>query len=175
MDNDTLIILSRYHKKWPEPKTKAEFFGFIKDANYKDPDPVNHLMWRNDKEMKEKSAADELAKLAEFKNTRSEWFMKEEKEKKKRGGKRTPKVQAEEGSSSQPKKKRQKKTVETMLVDEPEEDETEVDAEREQDPMSPETEQLLENIDYGLETEKVAGEEGDNEEKSSSSSEEDVD
>ncbi|XP_022040684.1 protein PFC0760c-like [Helianthus annuus] len=171
MDNDSLIILSRYHKKWPEPKTKAEFFGFVKSANYKDPDLVNHLKWRNEEEMKEKSASDELTKLAEFKETRSEWFTKEVKEKKKRGGKRTPKVQAEEGSSSQPQKKRKKKTVETMLVDEPEEDETEVDAVRDQDPVSPETEQLLENIDYGLETVKAAGEGGDDEEKSSSDSE----
>ncbi|MFS7967443.1 hypothetical protein Hanom_Chr09g00785811 [Helianthus anomalus] len=171
MDNDTLIILSRYHKKWIEPTTKAEFFGFVKDANYVDPDPVNHLKWRNDKEMKEPCVTDELEKLANFKNTRSEWFLKEEKEKKKRGGKRTPKVQAEEGSSSQPNKKRQKKMVETMLVDESEEDETEVDTERNQDPMSPETEQLLENIDYGLETKKAAGEEGNNEGKISSDSE----
>ncbi|KAM0031142.1 hypothetical protein Hdeb2414_s0017g00505221 [Helianthus debilis subsp. tardiflorus] len=171
MDNDTLIILSRYHKKRPEPKTKAESFGFIKSANYKDPNLVNHLKWRNDEEMKEKSAADELTKLAEFKETRNEWFTKEVKEKKKKGGKRTPKVQIEEGSSSQPKKKRQKKTVETLLVNEPEEDEIEADAERDQDPMSPETEQVLENIDYGLETEKAAGEEGDDEEKSLSDSE----
>ncbi|KAJ0592438.1 hypothetical protein HanHA300_Chr03g0085101 [Helianthus annuus] len=69
MDNESLIILSRYHKNWPEQKTKAEFFGFIKSANYQDPNPVNHLKWRNDEEMKEKSAADELAKLAEFKET----------------------------------------------------------------------------------------------------------
>ncbi|KAJ0452579.1 hypothetical protein HanHA300_Chr15g0580511 [Helianthus annuus] len=58
-----------------------------------------------------------------------------------------------------------------MLVDEPEEDETEADAERDQDPVSPETEQLLKDIDYGLETEKAAGEEGDDEGKSSSDSE----
>ncbi|KAJ0652022.1 hypothetical protein HanOQP8_Chr15g0567421 [Helianthus annuus] len=69
MDNESLIRLSRYHKNWPEPKTKAEFSGFIKSANYKDPDPVNRQKWRNDEEMKEKSAADELAKLAEFKET----------------------------------------------------------------------------------------------------------
>ncbi|MFS7946776.1 hypothetical protein Hanom_Chr06g00540261 [Helianthus anomalus] len=130
MDNDTLIIISRYHKNRPDPKTKAEFFGFIKSANYEDPDPVNHLKRINDEEMKEKSAADELLKLAEFKETRNEWFTKEEK--KKRGGKRTPKLQAEEGSSSQPKKKRQKKVVETMLVDIPEEDDTEANVERDQ-------------------------------------------
>ncbi|KAJ0752545.1 hypothetical protein HanPI659440_Chr09g0325581 [Helianthus annuus] len=175
MDNDTLIILSRYHKKWPEPKTKAEFFGFIKDANYEDPDPVNHLKWRNDKEMKEKSAADELEKLAKFKETRNEWFLKEVKEKKKKGGKRTPKVQTEEGSSSQPQKKRQKKVVKKMLVDEPEEDETEADAERDQGRLSPESERLLKSLTENLEAEKASGEEGDNEEKSSSSLEEDVD
>ncbi|KAF5796159.1 hypothetical protein HanRHA438_Chr08g0360381 [Helianthus annuus] len=79
MDNETLIRLSKYHKHWPEPKTKTEFFGFIKSANYEDLDPVNHLKWRNDEEMKEKSAADELTKLAEFKETRNEWFTKEEK------------------------------------------------------------------------------------------------
>ncbi|MFS7962314.1 hypothetical protein Hanom_Chr08g00725191 [Helianthus anomalus] len=65
MDNETLIRLSKYHSHWPEPKTKAEFFGFIKSANYEDPDPVDHLKWRNDEEMKEKNAPDELAKLEE--------------------------------------------------------------------------------------------------------------
>ncbi|MFS7912325.1 hypothetical protein Hanom_Chr02g00128671 [Helianthus anomalus] len=76
IDNDTLIILSRYHKNNPEPKTKAEFFGFIKSASYEDPGLVNHLKWRNDEEIKVKSAADELEKLAEFKGTRNEWFTK---------------------------------------------------------------------------------------------------
>ncbi|MFS7910402.1 hypothetical protein Hanom_Chr02g00105921 [Helianthus anomalus] len=114
MDNESLIRLSRYHKNWPEPKKKAEFFGFIKSANYEDPDPVNHLKWRNNEDMKETSAADELEKLEEFKETRNEWFTKEEK--KKRSRKTTLKVQAEEGSPSQPKKKRKKKTVQTMLV-----------------------------------------------------------
>ncbi|KAM0040953.1 hypothetical protein Hdeb2414_s0011g00360501 [Helianthus debilis subsp. tardiflorus] len=122
MDNETLIRLSKIHKNWPEPKSKTEFFGFIKDEKYEDPDPVNHLKWRNDAELKEKSVADELTKLAEFKETRNEWFTKEEK--KKRDRKRTPKVQAEKGSFSQPQKKRKKKVVETMLVDEPEEEET---------------------------------------------------
>ncbi|MFS7946778.1 hypothetical protein Hanom_Chr06g00540281 [Helianthus anomalus] len=84
MDNDTLIIISRYHKNRPDPKTKAEFFGFIKSANYEDPDPVNHLKRINDEEMKEKSAADELLKLAEFKETRNEWFTKEEKKKRRK-------------------------------------------------------------------------------------------
>ncbi|KAM0057975.1 hypothetical protein Hdeb2414_s0005g00164761 [Helianthus debilis subsp. tardiflorus] len=53
MDNEMLKVLARYHKNHPEPTTKAEFFGFIKDKNYVDPDPVDHQRWRNDKEMKE--------------------------------------------------------------------------------------------------------------------------
>ncbi|KAF5777052.1 hypothetical protein HanXRQr2_Chr12g0531141 [Helianthus annuus] len=137
MDNEALIRLSKYTTNWPEPKTKIEFFGFIKSANYEDPDPMNHLKWRNDEEMKEKNAIDELKKLEEFVETRNEWFTKEEK--KKRGGKRTPKVQTEEGSSSQPQKKRKKKAIETLLVDEPEEDETEADVEKDQEQLSPET------------------------------------
>ncbi|MFS8018415.1 hypothetical protein Hanom_Chr15g01391811 [Helianthus anomalus] len=148
MDNETLIRLSKYTTNWPEPKTKTEFFGFIKSANYEEPDPVNHLEWRNDEEMKEKSAADELTKLEKFSETRNEWFTKEEK---KKGRKRTPKVQAEEGSSSQPQKKRKKKAVETLLVDEPEEDETEADVEEDHECLSPETEQLLKSIDDTLE------------------------
>ncbi|MFS7977967.1 hypothetical protein Hanom_Chr10g00910151 [Helianthus anomalus] len=119
--------------------------------------------------MREMSAADELTKLAGFKATRNEWFTKEEK--KKRSRKTTLKVQAEEGSSSQLKKKRQKKVVETMLVDEPEEDKPEADAEKDQDPVSPTMEQVLKDIDYGLETGETASKEGDNEEKSSSDSE----
>ncbi|KAJ0792243.1 hypothetical protein HanOQP8_Chr01g0015251 [Helianthus annuus] len=42
MSNDSLKQLARYHPNHPEPKKVAEFFGFIKDANYADPDPVNH-------------------------------------------------------------------------------------------------------------------------------------
>ncbi|KAF5771756.1 hypothetical protein HanXRQr2_Chr13g0568621 [Helianthus annuus] len=72
MDNETLKVLARYHKKHPESTTKTEYFGFIKSADYVDPGPVNHLKWRNDKEMKETSAADELKQLEGFKNTRSE-------------------------------------------------------------------------------------------------------
>ncbi|KAJ0677607.1 hypothetical protein HanRHA438_Chr12g0542781 [Helianthus annuus] len=124
--------------------------------------------------MKEKSAIDELKKLEEFVETRNEWFTKEEK--KKRGGKRTPKVQTEEGSSSQPQKKRKKKAVETLLVDEPEEDETEADVEKDQEQLSPETEQLLKSIDDTLEAGKSASQKvvGD-EEKSLSGSDDDVD
>ncbi|MFS7980241.1 hypothetical protein Hanom_Chr10g00937101 [Helianthus anomalus] len=114
--------------------------------------------------MKEKSATDELTKLSEFKATRNEWFTKEEKKKMSR--KTTSKVQAEEGSSSQLKKKRQKKVVETMLVDEPEEN-----VERDEDPVSPTMEQVLKDINYGLGTGETAGEEGDDVEKSSSDSE----
>ncbi|KAJ0614637.1 hypothetical protein HanIR_Chr02g0064671 [Helianthus annuus] len=127
MDNETLKVLARCHKNHPESSTMTEFFGFSKDKNYQDPDPVDHQNWRNDKEMKEASYADELKILANFKETRNEWFLKGEK--KKRSRKTTPKVQVEEGSSSQPKQKRQKKTVETLLVDEPEEEEPEADVE----------------------------------------------
>ncbi|MFS8023251.1 hypothetical protein Hanom_Chr16g01449301 [Helianthus anomalus] len=42
MSNDSLKQLVRYHPNHPDPKKKAEFFGFIKDANYVDSDPVNH-------------------------------------------------------------------------------------------------------------------------------------
>ncbi|MFS8007637.1 hypothetical protein Hanom_Chr14g01263401 [Helianthus anomalus] len=76
--------------------------------------------------MKEKSYADELKLLEEFKGTRNDWFVKEQK---KRGRKATPNEQIEEGSSSQPKK-RQKKAAKTLLVDEPEV-EAEVEAEAE--------------------------------------------
>ncbi|MFS7997366.1 hypothetical protein Hanom_Chr12g01140931 [Helianthus anomalus] len=78
MDNETLIVLSRYYKNHPESKTKAEFFGFIKSTDYQDQDPDDHLKWRNEEEMKEKNAADELKKLEEFKATRNEWFTMEE-------------------------------------------------------------------------------------------------
>ncbi|XP_022007219.1 glutamic acid-rich protein-like [Helianthus annuus] len=175
MDNETLIRLSKYTKSWPEPKTKTEFFGFIKDEKYEDLDPVNYLKWRNDVEMKEKSAIDELTKLEEFVETRNDWYTKEVKEKK-RGGNRTPKVQEEEGSSSQPQKKRKKKAVETLLVDEPKEDETEADVEEDHERLSPETEQLLKDIDDMLESWKSASKKVvDDEEKSLSGSEDDVD
>ncbi|KAJ0561282.1 hypothetical protein HanHA300_Chr06g0221141 [Helianthus annuus] len=176
MDNETLIRLSKCTTNWPEPKTKTEFFGFIKSDKYEDPDPINHLKWRNDEEMKEKSAIDELTKLEEFIETRNDWYTKEEKEKKKRGGKRTPKVQTEEGSSSQPQKKRKKKTVETMLVDEPEEDETEVNVEKDQEQLSPETERLMKSVDDTMEAGKSASQRvvGD-EKKSLSGLDDDVD
>ncbi|KAF5809708.1 hypothetical protein HanXRQr2_Chr04g0160471 [Helianthus annuus] len=174
MDNENLKVLARYHINHPEPKTKAEFFGFIIDKNYKDPDPIEHQKWRNDEEMKEASYADELKTLANFKETRNEWFLKEEK--KKRSRKSTPKVQVEEGSSSQPKKKRQKKSVETMLVDESDkEDEAEAEAEVNVEGdvrLSPESAKFLKSLNkYNVETEKTVGdEEGDDVDKSSSSS-----
>ncbi|KAM0043523.1 hypothetical protein Hdeb2414_s0010g00342281 [Helianthus debilis subsp. tardiflorus] len=74
MDNETLKVLARYHKNHPESTTKTEFFGFIKDKNYQDPDPDDHQKWRNDKKMKETSYADELKILADFKEARTEWF-----------------------------------------------------------------------------------------------------
>ncbi|KAJ0700125.1 hypothetical protein HanOQP8_Chr10g0364051 [Helianthus annuus] len=185
MDNETLKVLAKYHKNHPELSTKAEFFGYIKDENFVDQDPVEHLKWRNDKEMKEASYADELSILANFKNTRSEWFLKEEKEKKKREGKRPPKDQTEEGSSSQLKQKRQKKSVETMLVDESEkEDEAEAigegNVEGDEVRLSPESDRLLKALKESFkaaEAAKSTGEiEGDNEENSSSSSsEEEID
>ncbi|KAF5813716.1 hypothetical protein HanXRQr2_Chr03g0101991 [Helianthus annuus] len=162
-----LVLNKKYHKNHPESTTKAEFFGFIKSADYQDPDPVDHLKWRNEEEIKEKNAVDDLKILVGFKATRNEWFTKEEK--KKRSRKTTPKVQIEEGSSSQPKKKRQKKVVETLLVDEPEEEEPEADGEGDNVRLSPESEQILKSLKESF----AAGEnEGDNEEKSSSSSSE---
>ncbi|KAJ0506384.1 hypothetical protein HanRHA438_Chr12g0567491 [Helianthus annuus] len=177
MDNKTLIRLSKYTKNWLELK-KTEFFGFIKSDKYEDPNPVNHLKWRNDAEMKEKNAIDELTKLEDFYETRNDWYTKEENEKKKRGGKRTPtlKVQTEVGSSSQPQKKRKKKAVETMLVDEPEEDETEANVEEDHERLSPETDQLMRDIDDTLESMKSASQRVvDDEEKSLSGSEDDID
>ncbi|MFS7937049.1 hypothetical protein Hanom_Chr05g00422951 [Helianthus anomalus] len=144
MDNESLKQLSRYHLKHPEPKIKVEFFGFIKDKDYQDPDPVNHQNWRNEEEMKEAGYTDELKILQSFKDTRNEWFVKEEKKRKSK--KTTPQVQTEEGFSSQPKK-RQKKNVETMLVDEPDEAEpvTNVEGNQESD-----IDEMLKNIDYEL-------------------------
>ncbi|MFS7977564.1 hypothetical protein Hanom_Chr10g00905411 [Helianthus anomalus] len=160
MDNETLIRLSTYTKNWPEPK-KTEFFGFIKSDKYEDPDP---------------SAIDELTKLEDFVETRNDWYTKEEKEKKKKGGKRTPKVQTEEGSSSQPQKKRKKKAFETMLVDEPKEDETEANVEEDHEPLSLETDQLMKDIDDTFEAGKSASKVVvDDEEKSLYGSEDDID
>ncbi|XP_035837260.1 muscle M-line assembly protein unc-89-like [Helianthus annuus] len=130
MSNDSLKQLARYHPNHPEPKVGAEFFGFIKDANYVDPDPVDHKNWRNEKEMKEAAYAEELKTIAEFKSIKNEWFVKETG---RRRRKATLKIQEGEGSSSKPKKK-QKKAAETLLIDEPEEDEPVVAAE--EDPFN---------------------------------------
>ncbi|MFS7897066.1 hypothetical protein Hanom_Chr00s006734g01735421 [Helianthus anomalus] len=127
--------------------------------------------------MKEKSYADELKVLEDFRESRNEWFLKEEKKKKSR--KATPKVQAEEDSSSQPKKKPQKKTVETMLVDESDkEEETEAEAEAEVNVegdvrLYPNSEKLLKAINEEL---AAGNEEGDDGDKTSSSlSDEEID
>ncbi|KAJ0588571.1 hypothetical protein HanIR_Chr04g0176151 [Helianthus annuus] len=130
MSNDSLKLLVRYHPNHTEPKVGAEFFGFIKDANYADPDPVDHQNWRNEAEMKEAAYAEELKILEDFKNTKNEWYVKETG---RRRRKATPIVQKLEGSSSQPKKK-QKKDAKTSLIDEPEEDETVVAVE--EDPFN---------------------------------------
>ncbi|XP_022003992.2 uncharacterized protein LOC110901472 [Helianthus annuus] len=147
MSNDSLKQLARYHPNHPEPKIGAEFFGFIKDVNYVDPDPVDHQNWRNEEEMKEAAHAEELKTLVEFKNTRNDWFVKETR---RRRRKVTPKVKEGEGSSSQPKKK-QKKATKTLLIDEPEEDEPVVTAE--EDPYNVD-ENLMFNVDV-LETEQA--------------------
>ncbi|MFS7904795.1 hypothetical protein Hanom_Chr01g00040241 [Helianthus anomalus] len=132
--------------------------------------------------MKEAGFADESKILESFKDTRNELFVKEEK--KNKGRKSTPKVQADEGSSSQPKKRR-KKTVETLLVDEPDVEEPEPEAEAEDEVeaetevnvgidvrLSPNSEKLLKDLnDFIAQNEKETGnEEGDNGDKSSSSS-----
>ncbi|KAJ0751621.1 hypothetical protein HanPI659440_Chr09g0314931 [Helianthus annuus] len=125
MSNDSLKQLARYHPNHPEPKKVAKFFGFFKDANYADPDPVNHQNWRNEEEMKEAAYAEELKVLEDFKGTRNDWFVKELR---KRGKKVTPKSQEGEGSSAQPKKK-QKKVAKTLLINEPEVEEPTVNVE----------------------------------------------
>ncbi|KAJ0592359.1 hypothetical protein HanHA300_Chr03g0084141 [Helianthus annuus] len=74
MDNESLKQLARYHPNHPEPSTKAEFFGYIKDKNYQDPNPIDHQNWRNEKEMKEAGYAAELKILENFKETRKSGF-----------------------------------------------------------------------------------------------------
>ncbi|XP_021979861.1 chromatin modification-related protein EAF7-like [Helianthus annuus] len=140
MSNDSLKQLARYHPNHPEPKIVAEFFGFIKDANYVDPDPVNHQNWRNEEEKKEAAYAEELKTLEEFKTTRNDWFVKETR---RRGKKVTPKSQEGEGSSSQPKKK-QKKVAKTLLIDEPEVEEPAANVE--EDPYA-DIDQVMLNVD----------------------------
>ncbi|XP_021979950.1 cell surface glycoprotein 1-like [Helianthus annuus] len=99
---------------------------------------------RNEEEIKEAAYAEELKTLAEFKNIKNEWFVKETG---RRRRKATPKIQEGEGSSSKPKKK-QKKAAETLLIDEPEEDETMVTTE--DDPYNA-GEDMMFNVDV-LET-----------------------
>ncbi|MFS7912598.1 hypothetical protein Hanom_Chr02g00131851 [Helianthus anomalus] len=77
MSNNTLKQLAKYHPNHPEPDLVVENFGFIKDANYADPDPENHQNWRNQEEMKEASYADELKILESFVTRKNEWFVKE--------------------------------------------------------------------------------------------------
>ncbi|MFS7964612.1 hypothetical protein Hanom_Chr08g00752391 [Helianthus anomalus] len=77
--------------------------------------------------MKEASYVDELKVLEDFKSTKNEWYVKETG---RRRRKATPIAQNVEGSSSQPKKK-QKKAAKPSLIDEPEEDNHVVTAERE--------------------------------------------
>ncbi|XP_021995251.1 transcription initiation factor TFIID subunit 3-like [Helianthus annuus] len=182
MSNDSLKQLARYHPNHPEPKVVAEFFGYIKDVNYVDPDPVDHQNWRNEEERKEAAYVDELKTLEEFKTTRNDWFVKETR---RRGKKATPKSQEGEGSSSQPKKK-QKKVTKTLLVDEPEVDEPVVTAE--ENPYA-DIDQVMLNVDdlvseqavnVEAEKEKLLDDvEGDDVKKSttssSSSSDEEID
>ncbi|XP_035830851.1 intracellular protein transport protein USO1-like [Helianthus annuus] len=128
MNKITITQLVKYHLNHPEPKVDVAFFGAIKDANYADPDPVEHQNWRNEAEMKEAAYAEELKVLAEFKNTKNEWYVKETG---RRRRKATPIVQQGEGSSSKPRKK-QKKAATISLIDESEEDNPVVTAEKEQ-------------------------------------------
>ncbi|MFS7905648.1 hypothetical protein Hanom_Chr01g00050131 [Helianthus anomalus] len=188
MSNDSLKQLARYHPNHPEPKIGVEFFGFIKDANYVDPDLVDHKNWRNEEEMKEAAYAEQLKTLEEFKNTKNEWFVKETG---RRRRKATPKVQEGEGSSSKPKKK-QKKAVKLLLTDEPEEDEPIIP--EEEDPYNA-GEDMMFNVDVletgptvNVEAEQVAnveaqkekviddieGDDVDKDTSSSSSSEDEV-
>ncbi|XP_035845255.1 stress response protein NST1-like [Helianthus annuus] len=173
MSNDSLKQLARYHPNHPEPKVVAEFFGYIKDVNYVDPDLVDHQNWRNEEEMKEAAYAEELKALLEFKTTRNDWFVKEQR---RRGKKVTPKSQEGEGSSSQPKKK-QKKVTKTLLIDEPEVDEPVVTTK--EDPYA-DIDQLMLNVDdlvseqaadVEVQKEKVLDDvEGDDVKKSTTSS-----
>ncbi|MFS7966554.1 hypothetical protein Hanom_Chr09g00775081 [Helianthus anomalus] len=130
MSNNTLKQLAKYHPNHPEPDLVVENFGFRKDANYVDPDTENHQNWRNQEEMKEASYADELKILASFVTRKNEWFVKESGRRRRLA---TPIAEQGEGSSSKPKKK-QKKKVQTMLIDEPDdEDVPATDVEKEQE------------------------------------------
>ncbi|KAJ0710555.1 hypothetical protein HanOQP8_Chr09g0313751 [Helianthus annuus] len=128
MSNNTLKQLVKYHPNHPEPSLVIENFGYIKDVKYANPDPVDHLNWRNQEEMKETFYADELKILENFKTRKNEWFVKEYGRRRRLA---TPTAEQGEGSSSKPKKK-QKKKAQTMLVDEPEDDIPVDNAEKEQ-------------------------------------------
>ncbi|XP_022003497.1 neurofilament medium polypeptide-like [Helianthus annuus] len=79
--------------------------------------------------MKEASYADELRILEKFKDIRNEWYVKESGRRRRLA---TPTAEPGEGSPSKPKKK-QKKKVQTMLIDEPDEDVPAVNVEKEQE------------------------------------------
>ncbi|XP_022030893.1 probable serine/threonine-protein kinase kinX [Helianthus annuus] len=128
MTNKTLKQLVKYHPNHPEPTLVVEPFGFIKDVKYVDPDPVNHQNWRNEVEMKEARYADELKMLEDFKTTKNEWYVKETGRRRRMA---TPIVREGEGSSLKSRKK-QKKAATMSLIDEPEEDNPVVTAEKEQ-------------------------------------------
>ncbi|KAJ0513692.1 hypothetical protein HanRHA438_Chr10g0450531 [Helianthus annuus] len=129
MSNNTLKQLVKYHPNHPEPSLVIENFGYIKDVKYVDPDPVDHLNWRNQEEMKEAGYVDELKILENFETMKNEWYVKESGRRRRLA---TPTAEQGEGSSSKPKKK-QKKKAQTMLVDEPEDDIPVDDVEKEQD------------------------------------------
>ncbi|MFS7966325.1 hypothetical protein Hanom_Chr09g00772481 [Helianthus anomalus] len=129
MSNNTLKQLAKYHPNHLEPDRVVENFGFLKDANYADPDPENHQNWRNQEEMKEAFNADELKILESFTTRKNEWFVKESR---RRHRLATPSAEQGEGSSSKPKKK-QKKKVQTMLIDKPDEDVPAENVEKEQE------------------------------------------
>ncbi|KAJ0764998.1 hypothetical protein HanPI659440_Chr08g0298581 [Helianthus annuus] len=129
MSNNTLKQLAKYHPNHPEPDLIVENFGFIKDGNFVDPDPENHQNWRNQEEMNEVSYADELKILESFMTRKNEWFVKESGRRRRFA---TPTAEQGEGSSSKPKKK-QKKKVQTMLIDEPNEDVPATNVEKEQE------------------------------------------
>ncbi|KAJ0618980.1 hypothetical protein HanHA89_Chr02g0066181 [Helianthus annuus] len=128
MSNISLKNLVQYHPHHPEPELVVKNFGLLLDANYADPDPVNHQEWRNEAEKKEAMYIVELKIIQGFKPTKNVWYVKESGRRRRLA---TP-VAEGEGSSPQPKKK-QKKKVQTILVDEPEDDIPADNAEKEQE------------------------------------------
>ncbi|KAJ0829147.1 hypothetical protein HanLR1_Chr00c0030g0695341 [Helianthus annuus] len=128
MSNVSLKNLIQYHPHHPEPELVVNNFGLLLDADYADPDPVNHQEWRNEAEKKDPMYIVELKIIQGFKPTKNVWYVKESGRIRRLA---TP-VAEGEGSSSQPKKK-QKKKVQTLLVDESEDDIPAADAEKEQE------------------------------------------